>query len=239
MTKCVLVKQMSELASSYNSSSSGGDAMAMHATSYGANSPSTNMFPSVPGTSPPQQGNWGGVDILSSSPLTGPGATFQSLRGRPSSFDHGRSFGPDSGVTGYFQSAGASAANVVNTTTVLFDDLPPSPFIAEGDDHAPGYGDSTLRGPFSRRESDENTIQGTVDYPGNEDSEDDEEDDMMFKLDGATTRVEKSKPATVMACSEDIITLSQHISNLPNLSSFPSVNSYVRSFRLVQSKIFQ
>jgi hypothetical protein len=213
---------MSELASSYNSSE---EAMGVYAASYGTASLS-NMFPTFPGTSPPQQVGWGGADMLSSSPLVGPGATFQSLRGRPSSFDHGKPFGPD-GQSGY--SPGGSSSVIAGVMGgVIFDELPLSPFALDsGDDSTGGRegGGGAGRQDMQRRDSDDRPDRRR------ESEDDDDEDDMMFKFDCAVSKIDKYSTASIVASNQQEIeftTLTQLLSNLPSLESFPSLYAYVR-----------
>lgn len=215
---------MSDLASSCNSSVAGGEAMTLYAASYGTASPSTN-FPAFSGTSPPQQ-YWGGPDsILSSSPMTGPGATFQSLRGRPSSFEHGRTFGYESTSAGHSPSGGTVMLNGMSTIGIVFEDLASSPFVSE-ESNGRLFGESDDRQNMARRDSDETLTYGPCS------DNDDEEDDMMFKLDGAFTKTEKDfylQLPTVNAKLDEAppTTLLELLANIPGLNSFPSVNAYV------------
>jgi hypothetical protein len=216
---------MSELASSYNSSE---EAMGVYAASYGTASLS-NMFPTFPGTSPPQQVSWGGTDMLSSSPLVGPGATFQSLRGRPNSFDHGKQYGPDvqSGI-----SPGGSSSPIAGVMGgIVFDELPLSPFALESGDENVGSEDNA--GKHERRDSEDPPGRGPDGAPGEESDEDDDEDDMMFKFDGAVSKRDSysADPAVAVASAQhepEATTLTQLLSNLPTLNSFPPLNPYVR-----------
>ena len=221
---------MSELASSYNSSTSG-DAMGLYPSSHGTTSP--NVFPTFPGTSPPQQISWGGIDMLSSSPLTGPGATFQSLRGRPSSFDHGKSFCTDAQVT-CSPGGGSSTAMGLNMLGgVIFDELPLSPFVTEMSDDQTAE-DLGAKNNAPGQESDEHLNNGFSTHYSREDSDyDDEEDDMMFKLEGSVSKTDdfNASAAPAVQSQHELLTLPQLLSNLPSLSSFPSVNAYVSTMK--------
>ena len=235
---------MSESASSYNSSSSGGPPAEFFE---GANAtyvpPGTSIggglfgAPSPPNqqmqpSGSPTQANWG-VDMLSSSPLTGPGATFHSLRPRPGSFDHGKYPGVPDGTPGYIGSDNAGNTDNSATVGILFEDLPISPF-------APGVVDHELPGlpvDSDGMQVDRLASDLTEDNRGedDEDEDEDESEDMMFFLDSGNV------PASPLSLARKIedpmkdelcdrrepISLAKLLAQPPVLSSFSSELSYV------------
>lgn len=192
-------------------------------TSFGAGGYGTTPSPTHPwqGSSPPQQVPWS-VDMLSSSPLTGPGATFQSLRPRQGSFDHGKQ---TVGADGVYGEAEGGALMLIS-----FEDIPPSPFA-----------ESSVQSEISERNI---TPAAPLDFlsdpttrSDDDDDEDDEVEGMMFSLDSSLS----GKPIKAGPISIDTnirleennkvgavpISLVQILSNPPVLIGFNSSYSYV------------
>jgi hypothetical protein len=189
-----------------------------------------------PGGSP-TQANWG-VDILSSSPLTGPGATFHSLRPRPGSFDHGKHPGAPDGTSGPF--AGADGSHTAGNTdtsaaaAICFEDIPLSPFAPGAVDHEPSAVQIDSDGLKGERLTSDLTDDNRDD---DEDDDEDESEDMMFFLDSGNGSAPPSSlgrraddPIKEKENSSDrfeIISMAKLLAQPPVLSSFTSELTYV------------
>ncbi len=191
----------------------------------------SSPYPSYPlGSSPPQQLAWG--DLLSSSPLTGPSATFQSLRPRPNSFDHGKYLGNEGNIA-------IQESNIGTNNIIVFEDLPLSPFAEENNyginDDQTGIGYNI----DSKRDSEDNVgsfARATSGLTADDDSDD---DGMMFKFDSIGLKEDIAdgpspyhKSETVKYQDSEPMNLSDFLSEKHTLSSFPSVDSYVCNFFL-------